>query len=74
MVYKINFETQVTVTAEEIELIRKQNRNFLSQGFFAVDNNIGQAIAYNKALEQVVKQNPEIITTINLTIPSKLTT
>jgi hypothetical protein len=53
--FKVTFELEIDVTNAEVDLIRKENRSFLTHGFFAKDENIAKIAAYNKAVEKIVK-------------------
>ncbi|MHA2093017.1 MAG: hypothetical protein ACW98F_00040 [Candidatus Hodarchaeales archaeon] len=55
--YELTFKVKLIVTGEDVELTRRQNRNFATTGFFAKDKNIAQIVAYNKALELIAKQD-----------------
>ena len=70
--YLVKFTTKVIVSDHEIDMVRKSNKGILSNGFFAKDCNIGQALAYNKAREKVDKQSSEVKTSINIIESSDL--
>lgn len=53
--FKITFEIEIDISNTEVDLIRKENRSFLSRGFFAKDENIAKIAAYNKAVDRIVK-------------------
>lgn len=56
--YKISFTIEESITPDEIDTLRKQNRNFLTQGFFSKDENVARIAVYNKALNKL-RNSPE---------------
>jgi len=53
--FKVVFEVEVDITPAEIDAIRKDNRAFLTHGFFAKDENVAKIAAYNKAVDRITK-------------------
>jgi len=53
--YKVSFFVEVDMSPSEVDLIRKENRAFLTHGFFAKDENVEKIAAYNKAIEKIVR-------------------
>jgi hypothetical protein len=53
--FKVTFEVEIDISNIEVDTIRKENRSFLTHGFFAKDQNIAKIAAYNKALERIIK-------------------
>ena len=53
--FKIVFEVEIDISANEVNLIRKENRSFLTHGFFAKDLNVAKIAAYNRAVERITK-------------------
>jgi hypothetical protein len=53
--FKVTFEVEIDISAHEIDKIRKENRSFLTHGFFAKDLNVAKIAAYNRAVERITK-------------------
>jgi len=53
--YKVTFKVEIDISTPEVDSIRKENRSFLTHGFFAKDGNIAKIAAYNKAVERIIK-------------------
>lgn len=53
--FKVTFEVEIDISNIEVDTIRKENRSFLTHGFFAKDTNIAKIAAYNKAVEKITK-------------------
>lgn len=53
--FKVTFEVEIDITPAEIDQIRKENRSFLTHGFFAKDDNVAKIAAYNKAVQRITK-------------------
>jgi hypothetical protein len=53
--FKVTFEVEIEISPQEIDTIRKENRSFLTHGFFAKDANIAKIAAYNKAVDRITK-------------------
>lgn len=53
--FKVTFEVEIDVSPLEIDTTRKENRSFLTHGFFAKDLNVAKIVAYNKALDRITK-------------------
>lgn len=58
--YKLVFTIEESMSLEEIDTLRKQNRNFLTHGFFSKDENVARIAAYNKALN-LLRTKPEMV-------------
>ncbi len=53
--FKVTFEVEIDISPMEVDRIRKENRSFLTHGFFAKDANVAKIAAYNKAVERITK-------------------
>lgn len=53
--FKVTFEVEIDISPSEIDSIRKENRSFLTHGFFAKDANVAKIAAYNKAVDKITK-------------------
>ena len=53
--FKVTFEVEIDISPSEIDSIRKQNRSFLTHGFFSKDANLAKIAAYNKAVDKITK-------------------
>jgi hypothetical protein len=53
--FKIVFEVEIDISAAEVDHTRKENRSFLTHGFFSKDLNVAKIVAYNKAIEKITK-------------------
>jgi len=53
--FKVTFEVEIDVSSLEVDTTRKENRSFLTHGFFSKDLNVAKIVAYNKALERITK-------------------
>jgi len=60
MVFEVNFSIQVEVNDEDLTATRKENRNFLSSGYFTKNENLAQVIAFNRGHELIVKHSPKV--------------
>ena len=59
--YEITFKVKINVNYKEVDDVRKENRNFLSNGFFKKDHRIAKVIAYDKAIEAVKNENESLM-------------
>ena len=55
--YEITFKVNVSISSIDIDKIRKENRNFLTNGFFKKDYRIARVLAYDKAVEVIKIEN-----------------
>ncbi len=53
--FKVIFEVEIDISPSEVDTIRKENRSFLTHGFFAKDANVAKIAAYNKAVDRITK-------------------
>jgi hypothetical protein len=53
--FKIVFEVEIDISDAEIDHTRRENRSFLTHGFFAKNLNVAKIIAYNRAIEKITK-------------------
>jgi hypothetical protein len=53
--FKVTFEVEIDISNIEVDAIRKENRSFLTHGFFAKDANVAKIAAYNKAVDRITK-------------------
>ena len=53
--FKITFEVEINISPSEVDNIRKENRSFLTHGFFAKDQNVAKIAAYNKAIKTILE-------------------
>ncbi len=53
--FKVTFEVEIDISPLEVDTIRKENRSFLTHGFFAKDANVAKIAAYNKAVDKITK-------------------
>ncbi len=59
-VYEVTFKAKVKITTQEIDKVRKENRNFLTNGYFNKDKRIAKILAYDKAMN-IIKTEDESV-------------
>ncbi len=60
--YEITFKVKVSVNYKDVDSVRKENRNFLNNGFFKKDHRIARVLAYDKAIEAIKNENESLMT------------